>query len=368
MLCPGEYVTMIRSKDHSYDLRKLMVRVAKARGIRAATREFATSRNTVRTWLRRFEAEHWQGLKSRSTRPKTSPRRVAPAIENHVLEVRRRSGFGAARLVEEFDLPCGVSATRRILDEYRLTRRPRKKHQRKNDLREAKKRFAPFQRLQTDLKALCDQPHYLPQAALLGLPLHQYSVRDVRSGAIWLAYASETAAVYAELTIRRLLGHLRAWGVDLAATVVQSDNGSEFKGNQVRLDGTLFAEAVGAFGAQHRFNPPSCPNANADVESFHARIEAEFYDRENFASLSDFLAKAAVYQAYWNLGRPNRSKGKQTPWEIIQALTPRVSINAVLLPPVLLDTLLPDHLRPSPPPRAARGVDQKVSPPPGSLT
>ena len=104
MLCPGEYVTMIRSKDHSFDLRKTLVRVARARGIRAAAREFSTSRNTVRTWVRRFEAEHWQGLRSRSTRPKTSPRRLAAAIERRVLEARRRSGFGAARLVEEFDL------------------------------------------------------------------------------------------------------------------------------------------------------------------------------------------------------------------------------------------------------------------------
>ncbi|MFC1806226.1 helix-turn-helix domain-containing protein, partial [Planctomycetota bacterium] len=333
MLCSGEYATMIRSKDHSFDLRKAMVRVAKARGIRAAAREFAVSRNTVRTWLRRFEAEHWGGLKSRSTRPKSSPNKLRRSAERRVLEARRLSGFGAARLVEEFELPCGISATRRILREHALTRKPRKKHHKKNDLREIKKRLAPFQRLQIDVKALRDQPRYLPQAHLLGLPLSQFSVRDVRSGGMWLTYATETAAVYAHLTVRRLLRHLQACGVDLSQTLLQSDNGSEFKGNQLRLDGTLLADTVAVFGAQHRFNPPSCPNANADVESLHARIEPEFYDREDFSSLPDFLSKASLYQTYWNLGRPNRSKGRQTPWEILHALLPDVSVQSLLLPP-----------------------------------
>jgi len=35
------------------------------------------------------------------------------------------------------------------------------------------------------------------------------------------------------------------------------------------------------------------PNANADVESSHRLIEDEFYSRESFSSIKDFLNKAS---------------------------------------------------------------------------
>lgn len=155
-----------------------------------------------------------------------------------------------------------------------------------------------------------------------------------------------------------MLCHLKANGADLKFTVVKSDNGSEFKGQQRHLDARDFAQAVRDCGADHRFNPPSCPNANADVESSHSRIEPEFYDRANFLHLADFLATADQYQTYWNLGRPNRSKDNHTPWEIVHELQPGVSPKALLLEPVLLDTLLQQQQRP-------RGVGQYVPPPPG---
>ena len=85
MLCPGDYSNMIRSQNHSFDLRKTLVRHAKAHGIRAAARSFATSRNTVRTWLRRFEADGLHGLKSRSSRPTRSPNKLPQRIERKVL-------------------------------------------------------------------------------------------------------------------------------------------------------------------------------------------------------------------------------------------------------------------------------------------
>ena len=358
MLCSGEYATMIRSKDHSFHLRKALVRHAAEYGIRAASRHFAVSRTVVRTWARRYEDEGLDGLHSHSTRPKTSPYKVSDEVEQLVLSARERSGFGAQRLIEEFDLPCGISAARRILRQNKLTKKPRKKHQRKNDLRETKKRYNPFQRLQMDLKHLCDQPRYLPQAKALGLPLFQYTIRDVRTGAKWLSFATECASVYAELTIRRLLKHLKSCGIDVESTIVQTDNGSEFKGTQIHFQNNDFAAIVRQEGANHRFIPPACPNANADVESSHSRIEPEFYDREDFKNRSHFFDKITAYQRYWNLGRPNRSKAKQTPWEILHNLLPYAPIESLLLPPVLLDILLENEHHPP------RGVGHKVPPSP----
>ena len=46
-------------------------------------------------------------------------------------------------------------------------------------------------------------------------------------------------------------------------------------------------------------------NANADVESSHRLIEDEFYSRESFSSIKDFLVKAPSYQLYFNFLRKN---------------------------------------------------------------
>jgi transposase len=67
-MCPVEYYTMIRSKEHKFDLRVHLVRYAMEEGIRAAQRAFRCSRNTVRTWLRRFYAEGSRRFEGEVTR------------------------------------------------------------------------------------------------------------------------------------------------------------------------------------------------------------------------------------------------------------------------------------------------------------
>lgn len=93
------------------------------------------------------------------------------------------------------------------------------------------------------------------------------------------------------------------------------------------------------FGARHRFIRTGNPNANADVESFHAHEETEFFDIESFHSRADFFAKVQTYQHYWNLARPNSYKAFQTPLDILKASNPNLSPQLLLLPPLDLDTL-----------------------------
>ncbi|HLI30066.1 MAG TPA: hypothetical protein VKV79_03065 [Terriglobia bacterium] len=69
---------------------------------------------------------------------------------------------------------------------------------------------------------------------------------------------------------------------------------------------------------------PARPHTyQSDVETVHRLIEDEFYDLETFASRSEFLAKATLYQHDFNLA----------PWPI----------DLCLLPPVFLDYHLNDQ-------------------------
>jgi len=336
----SQYYTMIRVKDHKYNLRLRLVMHARSHGIRDAARCYGCSRNTVRKWLRRYEQGGRSGLKELSRAPHHCPHKTKTKVERKVLAVRKRSGYGGERLVREFRLPCSAGAAKRILRQNNKTRKRRRKHQTKNDLRAVKAKLAAFEHFQMDTKPLFDIPEYYPYIKQLGLPLHQYSIREVPTGAVFVSYASELSTTYACLCAKRFLQHLRKCGRDLSKVHIYTDNGSEFGGGEKRERELGFHALVEKqFGAHHHFNPPATPNANADVESFHNLVQTEFFERERFESTSQFLAAITTYQNYFNLARPISTKGYRTPLEVLNDKDKRLTEKLLLLNPVLLDTL-----------------------------
>jgi transposase InsO family protein len=215
--------------------------------------------------------------------------------------------------------------------------RPRK-HRRKADLRAIKAAHPPLHRLQMDVKYLTDIPHYWPQLQAQGLPRFQYTIRDEALGALYLSYASDLSKTYASLALERVLKHLGAHGVDLAQVEVRTDLGSEFDGDTVHYRPDGFHGTILAAGAKHRFNPPARPNANADVESSHATIEAEFFDLESFRGPAHFLDAVTTYQHFFNFARRNRSRGNRAPADILTERATKIDPRALLLPPVILST------------------------------
>jgi len=214
----------------------------------------------------------------------------------------------------------------------------RRKYQRKQDLAALKATWRLGQQISADTKDLDDIPHYWPQRQARGLPLIQYTAREVRSGLQFLAFAQRRSAGASALFAYRIQSHLAACGLDLANLVWQTDNGGEFIG-ALEPDGSRsgFPRAVTFFGSQHERIPPAAHTYQSDVETVHRLIEDEFYNLETFRSRREFLAKACVYQCYFNLVRPNSHKGDLSPWQIIQQLDPHLSLKLCLLPPVFLD-------------------------------
>lgn len=340
-MCPVGYYTMIKSKNHSFNLRIHLVRYAKEKGIRATQRAFQCSRNTVRKWLSRWTQQGTRGLDELSRAPKNRPGKTSVEQERKVIQQRNRTpGFGAARLKREFELTPGVGAIARIVRQNCKLRSKKKKHKTKKDLRAVKAKYAPLTRLQVDVKHLNDIPNYWPYMTFMKLPKFQYTTRCVRTGATFLTYANELSKLYAELTVRRCLKHFKSFGIDINQVIIQTDQGSEFDGQTVEKKDRGFTFTVEElFGAEHKLNRKGNPNANADVESFHSHEEPEFFDIESFASKEDFWQKITTYQTYWNLGRPNSYKQNKTPLEILREADPKIDPRVLLLPPIDLDTL-----------------------------
>lgn len=341
---PPPYATMsgVKDKAFRFDLHLRLVQDARKLGIKETARRWDCSRNTVRRWLRRYESEGRQGLQERSHAPQCCPHKTPAHKETQIVKLRQKTGYGARRLEMEFQLDVSHNAIHRILQEHQLVRKRKSKRQKKNDLRAVKAKLRAFEKVMMDVKYLNDIAHYLPQMRLRKLPKFQYTLRDVRTGLMFLAFGNELSKTHACVAIRRFLAHLQAHGIDLTTVSIQTDNGTEFDGQTIKLSERGFISLIREqFHADHCFIPPACPNANADVETVHNLTETEFYEREDFADLPQFLRKAGTYQDHFNLTRKNSYQNWRTPLQRLREAAPVLDPRLVLLPPVLLDTLLP---------------------------
>jgi len=339
MPAPVPYFDVVRQMKNAFNYRLRLVTHARQHGIKAAARAYRATVPTVRKWWRRYEERGLKGLEELSRAPHSCPHKITGELAERVVELRRQlPTFGARRLKREWALPLGHGAIERILRQHGLLVPRRRKYQKKQDLAEWKQTWALFQQISADTKDLDDIPHYWPQMKAHGLPAIQYTAREVRSGLQFLAYASQRSGAASELFAQRIQSHLRRCGVTLRDVTWQTDNGSEFIG-ELQPDGSRshFPRAVTYFGSQHERIPPAAHTYQSDVETVHRLIEDEFYDLETFRSRTEFLAKASLYQLYFNLARPNSHKGGLTPWQIIHQLDPRLALDVCLLPPIFLD-------------------------------
>jgi transposase len=341
-MSPPGYRSMLRGKveESRFEFRLQLVRYAQEQGIREAARAYRASRNTVRLWLRRFEAGGAGALVEESRAPKRIPHKTSRAQERRVVAARKAVPcYGPKRLRALFDLKPSKNAIARILKAQGLAKRRRKKREKQADLREVKAKYQALTHLQMDVKYLNDLPHYWPQMEARGLPRFEYTIRDTKSGATFLGFGQQLSVTYASILIRRCLMHLERWGIEAAGITVQTDRGGEFSGGQRRKRDFGFVHAVRTqCGARHTFTPPRWPNANADVEALHWIIEQEFFDLESFTNQEDFLRKATLFQHYFNFARPNSYKKDRTPWEIVRQDHPEIRPEILALPPVLLES------------------------------
>ena len=308
------------SKEHRLSVKQQVVRYAQVHGIKPSKRKFGIHRNTIRTWLRRYEEEGINGLLDKRKGPKNIHHKTPEAVEQLVIAMRSRAPcYGAKRIKYFFDPPCGKSAIQRIIKQNGLTKRRRKKYQKKQDLREVKSLYRVFTHLQYDLKHLRDIACYWAQMKLFDLPQYQYTVRDTRSGWVFLGYSNELSELNARVMIDYVINFMKsAIPIETQDILVQTDNGAEFSGAGRRVKTATFVRALlEDLKVNHAYIPPGCCNANADVESFHNTIEEEFFDLTEVDSRDDFFRKVETYRLWYNVERPNFSKKGCSPLDIV---------------------------------------------------
>jgi hypothetical protein len=251
----------------------------------------------------------------------------------------KRLGAEQVKVLE--NLSTSSKTIRKIWRENGVSsRKRRKKHVTKQNLREIKKQFALFERSCEDTKDLDDIPEYYPQMMSKGLPKVQYTFREVSCGVQFLGFSSERSLTNAMLFAKYINEHLKRYGLIVNKGIRQTDNGSEYVGSWSAKEPSAYTLAIESEELIHGTIPPGAHRFQSDVETVHNLIETDFYEIERFSNRDDFMRKVYTYQLFFNLERPNTYKENKSPWQLAKEKRPDLPKEALMLPPVDLDDLL----------------------------
>lgn len=331
----------LKDKSILYDLRRQMIEhYENIKSFRKTALEFKVNVKTVIKWVKRYKLYGLQGLVDLKRAPKKIHNKLSENIEKNIIFLRKQSGFGARRLKYEFDLNPSVGAIYRILKQYNLIKKIKRKYQKKQDLRMIKQKLKPFELMQMDIKYLDDIPHFFPFFIKYKLPKYQITIRDVKSGTLFFFFTYEKCVASTVLSLKILLHHLKSCGISLNDITIQVDNGAEFSGIKIHHD-RGFKKEIESLGPKVKYIPPHYPNANADVESSHRLIEDEFYSKQPFYSKQDFLDKANTYLLFFNFSRKNSYKNYKTPVDILKENN--IDEKIAFIQPIIVDELYKNY-------------------------
>lgn len=332
-----------KGKDYYFEFKKDVALAAQELGIKPTAKKFKIARNTVKGWLQRFKAEGNKGLLDRRKGPQSIPNKMPKEIEEKIVSIRTMAPcFGPNRIRYYFDIPYSLRAIQRVIRQHGLTRKRRKVAEKRRDMRAVKAKRISMAHMQMDVKYLTDIPNYWEQLKPLSLPKYQYTIRETKSGMLFLGYSDELSELNARTMVDYVLDEIKPHlPFEMSEVTVQTDNGSEFSGQARRIETAPFVQMIEkTHGANHVYIRPGHCNANADVESSHQLIEQEFFDLTKFSSREDFFKKIESYRLYFNFSRPIFYKNAKTPNEICSNdIGSKNSYNILLTKTVDLDKI-----------------------------
>jgi transposase InsO family protein len=264
------------------------------------------SRQTLHSWLARYEAEGLEGLVDRSHRPVSCPHQMPAAAEAAVLELRRsRPYWGPRRLVFELikrqvsPVPSASAVYRALLRAGMVDPTVRDRRSRKWRRWE---RGAPMELWQMDVVGGFPLSDGTSAKALTGIDDHSRMCVCAR-----LMARERTRAV-----CDGLRGALAAYGVP---EQILTDNGKVFTGRFNHPPTEVLFEAIcREHGIEHLLTQPRSPTTTGKIERFHRSLRAEFLsNRTPFTNLKTAQQALDEWVDDYNTNRPHQSLKMATP-------------------------------------------------------
>jgi transposase InsO family protein len=286
-----------------------------------SVKEVCAAHDISRSWLyeliARYRQEGEDGLRPQSKRPRSSPTRVAPAVEEEIVALRK----------ELTDL--GVDAGAHTIH-YHLMRRHRRP-----------KRVVPsvatIWRVLSRRGFVVAQPHKRPKSSwrrfCAELPNECWQA-DVTH---WtLAQGGEVEILNIIDDHSRLLVASRAFNTTKAADVVETfhqgaatwglpasmltDNGAVFTAEARHGTCAMELELL-SLGIDFKHSRPYHPQTCGKVERFHQTLKKWLARQRRAPTLAQLQDQLDRFAAYYNTTRPHRALGRHTPAQAFAART-----------------------------------------------
>ena len=293
---------------------------------------FSVSRQSVHTWLARYEAGGIENLGDGSHRARSCPHQMASAVEVYVEQLRRaHPSWGPRRIAFELakrgadPVPSESAVYRALVRLNLIDPAARRRRDRKWKRWE---RGTPMELWQLDVVGGFVLADGRRAKALTGVDDHS---RFCVSAHLMVRESSQRVCEGLALA-------LRTHGVP---EQILTDNGKVFTGrfNKPPVE-VLFDRVCRENGITHLLTQPRSPTTTGKVERFHRAIRTEFRTDRVFATLAAAQAELDEWVTDYNTRRPHQALGMAVPAERFHRDQPA--------PVSSLRTATTDAVRPSP--------------------
>jgi transposase InsO family protein len=280
------------------------------------------SRQSVHTWISRYEAGGLAALTDRSHRPTSCPHQTSAEAEAAICELRREHPGWGPRRIEHQLAKAGLVPTPSRSAIYRCLKRHglielRRRRKRRDEFRRWE-RERPMQLWQMDVMGGVLLSDGSECKVVTGVDDH--SRFCIAAGLVQRATSKAVCAV--------LAGSLARYGIP---DEILTDNGKCFTGrfgpHPVEV---LFDRICRENGISHRHTAPRSPTTTGKIERFHQSLRKEFLRDRAFRSMKAAQAELDAWVSDYNTQRPHQALEMATPADRFR-LAP-VSSDAVSIP------------------------------------
>jgi putative transposase len=248
---------------------------------------------TVMDWVKLSKKIGYHPIPTRSSRPKSHPRRLSLEIENKVIEIRRkhnRYGKAIHKELENLGMKVSLASVNRTLDRYGYL-----------------KKKSPYKRFHPHI----ERPEVLKRGDLIQIDtIHRMISEKKRIYVFTLIdlYSRDTyAKCYEKMNAATTLEFVREAERELGShfQMIQSDRGPEF--------GRWFVSQI---RKNHRYSRIGKPNDNAHIERFNRTLQEECLDKVS-NDVSEINRALKEYLRYYKYERLHAGINFLTPSQVV---------------------------------------------------
>lgn len=292
------------------EIRKIILSFRGTKSVSETAKSLGIARTTVYRWIKRGTSLSqytptytFQGLKRKSTRPKTIHCKLSVFDIEELIKIRNRKHFGARKLVHVSNTQASWRTIHRLLKKQNLIL---KQVQYRRPLFQNGKAMRP--RNTTKLGYLqMDTKHVTPELSGLPFTVFEYAAIDILSryklAIILPDISSESASLALEFFLKWFPFEVR---------YIQTDNGLEYQ--------FQFEKTCRKHNIDHYLIHKNSPNENAVIERSFRTDQDEFYywlenTPEHMGELNEWLQK---FINEYNTWRPHQALDYKTPQEVVK--------------------------------------------------